>query len=288
MKFTENISNDSLLLNEITSLRDDDIKKAINNMLRVRISYDDKKKHPIKHNGKIIPPNKGKKERYICPVAFGVTKKGNRAVRAYQRSGSTKRGVPHWKLFLVDNIFNWSNTRRSFKDEAQHLIDKGLNMDGIDKGLGNLMAVSPITGKIIPSTPNNSLPIDSEPITKTDITPSVKPPKSIPTSKAVAITQTKKQNVVDKPEDNRYTVSKVNAPDTKPITKGEIQTFQKPEMDTEVEPTVAQTPTTEPITKDDVTGGETLTNNKLTNTFKDLTQRMDNLYKDNDEEEKEN
>jgi hypothetical protein len=283
MDLFENRYDDSQLLTEITSVRDDDIKNAINKMLRVRISYDDKKNYPIKHNGRIIPPNKGKNERYICPVAFGITKKGNRAVRAYQRSGSTKRGVPHWKLFLVDNIFNWSNTRRSFKDEAQNLIDKGLNMDGVDKGLGNLMAVSPITGKIIPSR-TNSLPIDSEPITKTDITPSVKPQQERPLKKGVA-PETFADVAIDKTEKDGYTIGKVNAPKTEPITKTDVQPLQPQETEPVEPETAPQLPKTEPVTKDDLTGQESLTNNKLTNTFKDLTKRMDNLYKDNDEEE---
>jgi hypothetical protein len=286
MDLNENRYNDSQLLTEITSVRDDDIKNAINKMLRVRISYDDKKRHPIKHNGRIIPPNKGKNERYICPVAFGITKRGNRAVRAYQRSGSTKRGVPNWKLFLVDNIFNWSNTRRSFKEEAQHLIDKGLNMEGVDKGLTNLMAVSPITGKMIPPQ-NNTLPIDSEPISKSDVSPALEPKKAIPISKRTPKSQTFTDVAIDKPETDGYTFNKVNAPKTEPITKKDVQPFQPQETEP-VEPEVTQLPTTEPVTKDDINGGqESLTNNKLTNTFKDLTKRMDNLYKDNDEEEEE-
>ena len=106
MELFEEIVNESMLLNELRTNRDDDIKKAINNVLRVRISYDDGK-------DKVISRAKGKRERYILPVAYGITKNGKRAIRAYQTAGSTKRGVPKWKLFLLDNIYNWSNGKKS-------------------------------------------------------------------------------------------------------------------------------------------------------------------------------
>ena len=47
MSLFKEIVNESLLLNELRTNRDDDIKKAINNVLRVKISYDDKKKNSI-------------------------------------------------------------------------------------------------------------------------------------------------------------------------------------------------------------------------------------------------
>ena len=109
MELFEEIVNESMLLNELRTNRDDDIKKAINNVLRVRISYDDRK-------DKVISRAKGKRERYILPVAYGITKNGKRAVRAYQTAGSTKRGVPKWKLFLLDNSYSWSNGKKSFKE----------------------------------------------------------------------------------------------------------------------------------------------------------------------------
>ena len=41
---------------------------------------------------------------------------------------------------------------------------------------------------------------------------------------------------------------------------------------------------TEPVTKNDVNGSEDIKDNKLTNSFNDMMNRMDNLY--NDEEDK--
>ena len=80
MSIFKEIVNESLLT-EISQDRDADVKKAINNVLRVRISYNDKK------------GGKGKNERYILPVAFGLTKSGKKAIRAYQTAGSSKRGL---------------------------------------------------------------------------------------------------------------------------------------------------------------------------------------------------
>ena len=105
MNLFNEIINEIPLLNEITTNRDKDIKDAINKVLRVRISYNDNK----------FPKTKGRKERYILPVAYGLTKNGKRAIRAYQTAGSTKRGVPKWKLFLLDNIGSWTNGKKNFK-----------------------------------------------------------------------------------------------------------------------------------------------------------------------------
>ena len=159
MELFEEIVNESMLLNELRTNRDDDIKKAINNVLRVRISYDDGK-------DKVISRAKGKRERYILPVAYGITKNGKRAIRAYQTAGSTKRGVPKWKLFLLDNIYNWSNGKKSFKEYGDTLIRLGLNTKG-DKHMTTLYAITPIGGGGTPVA-KSSKPIDTEPITKID------------------------------------------------------------------------------------------------------------------------
>ena len=142
MNLFEEIVNESLLLNELKTSRDNDIKKAINDVLRVRISYDDKK-------DKVISKAKGKRERYILPVAYGITKNGKRAIRAYQTAGSTKRGVPKWKLFLLDNIYSWSNGKKSFKEYGDTLIRLGLNTTG-DKHMTTLFAITPIGNENVP------------------------------------------------------------------------------------------------------------------------------------------
>ena len=97
--FQEILSEQGLLLEAVN---DQNIIKAVNKMLHVRITYDDKQ------------GGKGKRERYILPIVYGKNKKGNRVVRAYETFGSTKRGLKYdpqatpegnpWKLFIVDNI----------------------------------------------------------------------------------------------------------------------------------------------------------------------------------------
>ena len=88
------------------------IKDAVNKVLRVRMTYNDKQ------------GGKGKNERFILPVAFGLTQSGKKAIRAYQTAGSSKRGltnppnnreIPKWKMFLMDNIVSWDNGKKSFK-----------------------------------------------------------------------------------------------------------------------------------------------------------------------------
>lgn len=288
MTLFEEIINESLLLNEISTNRDDDIKKAINNVLRVRISYDDKKRHPISHNGNIIPPNKGKKERFILPVAYGLTKNGKRAIRAYQTAGSTKRGVPKWKLFLLDNIYAWSNGTKSFKEYGDALIRLGLNTKG-DKHMTTLFAITPIGNKNV-SVAKNSNPISSTPITKDDVVPSTKlqSPKTSKQSDKFVSSKEKQQNTIDISTSRNYLNSKVNAPETEPILKTDLPKSQPTEpqrVDTQTG--APEKYDTKPVTKDEVNGENSITNNKLTNTFKDITQRMDNLYDDNDEENKE-
>lgn len=277
MTLFEHIVNESLLLTEITSARDNDIKAAINKMLRVRVSYDDKK-------DKVISKSKGKKERYILPVAYGVTNNGKRAVRAYQTAGSTKRGNEKWKLFLLDNIYSWSNTRRSFKDKGQFLLDNGLNPEGEDKHFRELFAVTPITPKGSDNV-TDSKPIGPAPVTKNDVVPT----KQTNTNAKVKTADKNfgnQQNIPNDTIDNNiaanYNDNKTIAPDTRPINKTDVT--PSPQPDLEPVPNV-ELPKTEPITKDDVMGEPMAANNKLSDTFKNMNQRWDNMYKDNDEEE---
>lgn len=280
MALFKEIVNERLLLNELRTNRDDDIKKAINNVLRVRISYDDKKKSSIYHNGKIIPPNKGKNERYILPVAYGMTKNGKRAIRAYQTAGSTKRGVPKWKLFLLDNIYSWSNGKKSFKEYADALIRLGLNTNG-DKHMTTLFAITPIGNENVPVAKNSEL-IDAEPISKIDVSPTnkVQSPDIMKKSDDFVPSPKKDNSSIDNMIPNTYVTKKQELPKTEPVTKTEVQPIQNEPIEKKIQPKI----TTEPVTKDDIEGKETPENNKLTNSFKDLMNRMDNLQNDNEEE----
>ena len=47
-------------------------------------------------------------EREIQPVAYGTTKAGFPAIRAFQPNGDTSSRVPSWKLFRLDRIESWN------------------------------------------------------------------------------------------------------------------------------------------------------------------------------------
>jgi hypothetical protein len=57
--------------------------------------------------------------RYIEPYVYGVTSKGNPAIRAYQYYGDTKKGVPKWKLFRLDRVNSWEVTDETFDTEPK-------------------------------------------------------------------------------------------------------------------------------------------------------------------------
>lgn len=87
------------ILNE--SVGGDKVIESLNKRIAVLINYADK---DSSHTGK----------RYIEPYVYGLTKKGNPAIRAYQYWGDTKRGVPKWKLFRLDRIISWEPTEEVF------------------------------------------------------------------------------------------------------------------------------------------------------------------------------
>mgnify|MGYP003290362276 CR=1 FL=1 len=58
-------------------------------------------------------------DRLIEPYVYGTLTSGNEAIRAFQYEGVSKRGVPKWKLFLVDRIQSWNPTRKTFTQEPR-------------------------------------------------------------------------------------------------------------------------------------------------------------------------
>lgn len=281
MKKTKKILENKFLLNEISLNRDSDIKKAINKVLRVRITYNDKKPN-------VISNKKGYKERFILPVAYGLTKSGKRAVRAYQTAGSTKRGIPRWKLFLLDNIVSWSNGTKSFKKYGQQLIDLGLNTSG-DKGMTTLYAITPIANNNV-QVANDSKPITPEPIIKTDVIPSTNSqiPKNEPEIKEPTVSkekfvpaQTKRNTSIDNAQNKSYFNNKIEAPSTEPVLKTDLV---KNEPEIKEPDNTINAPNTEPITKTDINKSEKNADD-IKNNFNDMLSRMDNVYKDNNEED---
>ena len=55
--------------------------------------------------------------RLIQPVAYGTTKKGFPAIRAFQPNGDTTSKVPSWKLFRLDRILKWEPRPQNVFDE---------------------------------------------------------------------------------------------------------------------------------------------------------------------------
>ena len=280
MSLFKEIVNESELLTEINAQNDSRIKDAINKVLRVRIVYNDNKDY-------IEPKRGGKKTRYILPVAYGLTHSGKKAVRAYQTAGSTKRGAPKWKLFLLDNIISWTNGTRSFKKYGDSLIRLGLNTNG-DKHMTTLYAITPIGGGGSVPIAKCSEPIDSEPITKIDVEPTTKVvqnPNIVKQTKDFVPT-IKNTTSIDNKQKNNYVVNKSNTPETEPIKKVDIEPDTNIDNNTTEPNQMAQT---KPITKNDIdsTSGANI-NNKLSNSFNDLMNRMDNINKEDEEEENKN
>ena len=79
--------------------------------------------------------NGGKGLRVIEPFCVGVSKKGNRVIRAWEREGSSKTAstgeqpLPGWRLFRLDRIGNYSIDPRETFDSPRPLYnpdDKGM------------------------------------------------------------------------------------------------------------------------------------------------------------------
>ena len=56
-------------------------------------------------------------QREIQPVAYGTTKAGFPAIRAFQPNGDTSSRVPSWKLFRLDRIESWEPQPENVFDE---------------------------------------------------------------------------------------------------------------------------------------------------------------------------
>lgn len=274
--------NKKNIINEIAVVKDDRIKQAIRDVRRVRIYYDDHKD--------VISKTKGYAVRYILPVAYGVLNNGKKAVRAYQTAGSTKRGIPKWKLFLVDNIVDWQNSTRTFKKYKQALIDLGLNVNG-DKHMVTLYAITPLANSNV-QVSKYSHEITPEPIEKDDVVPNInvqQQPVNTSTKKEPVI-NTIQPHSIDNNKNLDYNVD-IESPTTEPVTKTDIVGTQNQDDNTpsmeqpETQPQVE--PTTEPITKGEIENGEDenhvnndvdLQNNDFVKKFNDLNNRMNNLY----------
>jgi hypothetical protein len=109
----------------------------------------------------------GKGQRLIEPVCVGVSKAGNRVVRAWEREGAShtatigSQPLPGWRLFRLDKTFTFLPTSEVFNE-----MRPGFNPNG-DKSMISVEAVAnfntPPTPSIIPQQfqqPNNDEVID--------------------------------------------------------------------------------------------------------------------------------
>jgi len=105
-----------------------ELVKVIQNKTCVVIDYDDER------------PDPPRGDRMIEPCALGYTKANNLALRAYEYEGKTRRGVPKWKLFRIDRIQNWKETRLTFN------VKRELYNDLTDNSLHGIIAIADFKG----------------------------------------------------------------------------------------------------------------------------------------------
>ena len=278
MGLLREILAEAFLIREDASV--DAINNAVNNMHPVRIVY----------NG---PSGTGNGERVIYPVAYGVSTAGNPVVRAFQPQGSTSSEVPAWKFFRLDRIKRWDNDNsRTFNpEELNGFNDKG------DEQIETLYAISPIGNarpekqpeepekpeKVLTGHPVRKGEVDNggaDKNTEQEYYTANDAVRDILQTSNPKIGQRQDKNI-DKVAGQDY-----NSKETQPVRDA------VPVTKTDIDPNAANEPSDRnpdlygndgPVMKDDLTPE---TGNTLTNSFNDLTDRMNNLYNDKEEEEK--
>lgn len=276
MSLLKEILEESFLLREDASV--DAINNAVNNMHPVRIVY----------NG---PSGTGNGEREIYPVAYGLSTAGNPVVRAFQPQGSTSSEVPSWKFFRIDRIERWDNDNsRTFNpEELNGFNDKG------DEQIETLYAISPISNakperqpeqpeepeKVVTGHPVRKGEVDNggaDKNTERQYYTANDAVRDILQTSNPKIGQTQDKNI-DKVAGQDY-----NSKETQPVRDA------VPVTKTDIDPNAANEPSDRnpdlygndgPVMKDDLTPE---TGNTLTNSFNDMTNRMNNLYNDEEEE----
>ena len=108
------------------------VRKAINDRQRVQIDY----RIP---EGE-APDGVTEGPRVIEPVCLGISKGGNKVIRAWQLSpeedgGVSNRGIPGWKLFRLDRITYFTPTGTNFDEPRPNF-----NPDG-DKTMSEVIQI---------------------------------------------------------------------------------------------------------------------------------------------------
>ena len=106
---------EEMLLRESASV--ENVVKAMDNHSKVIINYHSDGKD--EHSG----------TRVIEPITYGLTKAGNPVIRAYQPYGDTTTTAPGWKMFRLDRISYWEETKEKFYNVPK-LPGQDANLDG--------------------------------------------------------------------------------------------------------------------------------------------------------------
>lgn len=264
----------------------DKINDAINNMYPVVMNYNS--------GGENLATG----QRTIYPIAYGLSKANNPVIRAFEPKGDTVRGVPAWKFFRVDRIISWENVENERFDPSKL---NGVNKTG-DMLMTRVYNISPFgKGKDVDRS-QEFINIGPNAITKQDIEhPELNVDKNKTYSADNVIDdilrniQQQNKNVDNSPQ-NIYINNKqdkINAPETKPITKQELGPENNVEPNEQPQNTQnTSVQDTKPVYKDELENNENNNeipsqenpnNNRFVNFFKNLTNRMNNLYKNNNE-----
>ena len=134
MKLQESLKG---IINEIASL--DSIIDAIKNRHRVIIYYDGDE-----------PGGRGIRE--IEPVCLGVSKAGNKVLRAWDNEGSSHTAyigdqpLPSWRLFRLDKILSFKPTGEIYNEPKP-----GYNFNG-DKSMVSVITIAKFNNTPTPTT----------------------------------------------------------------------------------------------------------------------------------------
>lgn len=106
--------------------------------------------------------------REIQPVAYGTTKAGFPAIRAFQPNGDTTSRIPSWKLFRLDRIESWKPQPENVFDEPPGFNEQALgsfNPNGDDSMSQVFKIASFGNANPVGNTPNDI----NGPVTKADV-----------------------------------------------------------------------------------------------------------------------
>lgn len=262
------------------------INNAINNRNSAIIRYRTKGK------------NEHTQQRTIFPVAYGINKKGNQVVRAYQTGGDTTTVKPGWKFFRVDRILSWYNMRNT-KFDMRMLVNLGYNRDG-DKLMTKLFNNVKTKAKNQKEfdqkkverqdkiTSDQQPVITSKPISKGEVSN-----QSIPNPQSTGNDALNMQSLANNIDNNQIEMyndsdnqtAMLTAPETIPVTKKQVNATYVKKSDNE--PSKFDDSNNNDLTIDDnnpIVKAD-IENNPISEAFNDMMRRFDLLDKKNNKKE---